>query len=412
MSKTAPLVAIVATLDSKGVEADFLRQRLQALGRQTLVVDIGTAGAPAIEADVSRAELVRVAGDAAPAEPASPAEALTAMGVAAGRVLARLFDEGRLAGAIGVGGGKGSAAFFEAVVDLPYGFPRILVTSARPAMLAAFASRSDLALFPTLVDLFGLNGHTERVLSNAASAIAAMRYEPPSASAKRSVAITAFGVTSAAVAAIKRGLEQAGLEVLTFPANGAGGRTMEAMIAKGSFDAVIDLTTTEIADLLMGGTASAGEGRLTAAGARGIPQLIAPGAVDMVNFGPPDSVPADFAGRLFYRHTPHTTLMRTTVEENRRIALATAERLNAATGPVTVFWPSRGHSDYDREGKPFFDPEADRAWRDALFGAVADSIATLELDCHINDAGFAAACVDWALEATGQDRAVSQEASG
>lgn len=400
MPSRSKSIAVVATLDTKGAEAAFVCETLRHRGEHVLTVDIGTRGTPTFQADYTREHVLQLACNADDADPEQPAKALGRRSDGARTIIHQLFHEETLRGVIGIGGGKGSAACFQAMQDLPYGFPRVLVTSARPAMLAEFAAQADVILYPTLVDLFGLNSFTKPVLANAAHAVAAMHFEPAQQSRRKSIAVTAFGVTTPAANAIKSGLEQSDIEVIVFPANGAGGRAMEAMLANGAFDAVVDLTTTEMADLLVGGTASAGPSRLTAAGKRGVPQLIAPGAVDMVNFGAPDSIPPEFAERTFFRHTPHTTLMRTSTEECAKIGEATAERLNTATGPTTVFWPARGVSDYDRDGQSFHDPQADRAWRDAVFAAVNDAVETKELDCHINDPEFAEACVRWTLRAT------------
>ncbi|WP_439397922.1 Tm-1-like ATP-binding domain-containing protein [Bradyrhizobium sp. PMVTL-01] len=216
------------------------------------------------------------------------------------------------------------------------------------------------------------------------------------------VAITAFGVTTPAANQCLARLAEASVDTIVFPANGAGGRKMEQLIAAGEFDGVLDLTTTELADELMGGTASAGTDRLKAASRQSIPQVIAPGAVDMVNFGRPSSVPDQFRGRHFCSHTPYTTLMRTTPAENAAIGLLTAERLSQARGPATVLWPAKGVSDYDREGGVVRDADADKAWLDAVKDNLRPEIGVRELDCHINDPEFAEAAVTWLLKQLGQ----------
>ncbi|WP_407193258.1 Tm-1-like ATP-binding domain-containing protein [Bradyrhizobium sp. STM 3566] len=378
----------MATLDTKGPEASFLSDIIQTCGRKTVLIDIGTSSGGKTVDSARRS--------------VSPAELLTQIAASARAKVAELLGDGTIDAIVAVAGGKGSAVFGEIVSDLPYGFPKLLVTSARPALLAELATHHDIILYPTLVDLFGINAFTARVLENAGRAISALHYRPTNRKRERKiVAITAFGVTTPAADQCVSLLADAGLHAIVFPANGAGGRKMEQLIAAGEFDAVIDLTTTELADELVGGTASAGPDRLKAASQQQIPQVIAPGAVDMVNFGPPSSVPDRFRYRRFYSHTPYTTLMRTTPAENTNIGALTAERLSQAKGPAIVLWPTKGVSDYDREGGVFRDAEADRAWLQALKTRVRPEVTVRELNCHINDREFAETAVTWIVEQLG-----------
>lgn len=382
-------VAIVVTLDTKGREASYLAGVIEGRCRKTVLIDIGTSNKVA-ENSESESNSVRVA---------SPAELLREIAATTRRKVNDLLQSGAISAIVGIAGGKGSAVFGEIVSDLPYGFPKLLVSSARPALLTELAVHNDIILYPTLVDLFGINAFTERVLENAGRAIAAMHYMPTKHGRKRkTVAITAFGVTTPAANRCVARLGDAGVDAIVFPANGAGGRKMEQLVDAGEFDAVLDLTTTELADELVGGTASAGPDRLKAASRRQIPQVIAPGAVDMVNFGPPSSVPPQLLGRQFYSHTPYTTLMRTTASENESIGRLTAERLYEAQAPTIVLWPAKGVSDYDRDGGIFRNPDADRAWFDAVRQNLPPSIIARELNCHINDPEFAEAAVTWILE--------------
>ncbi|MGY8684396.1 Tm-1-like ATP-binding domain-containing protein [Bradyrhizobium sp. UFLA05-153] len=390
-SSTLRAVAIVATLDTKSSEASYLKDIIEACGRKVVLIDIGTSGSATSTKQPHRNS----------ARVASPAELLKEIAATTSERVRVLLATGAIGAIIGVAGGKGSAVFGEIVADLPYGFPKLLVSSARPALLAELAVHNDIILYPTLVDLFGINTFTERVLENAGRAIAAMNYAPTKYGRKRKVvAITAFGVTTPAANHCVAGLAGAGVDAIVFPANGAGGRKMEQLIAAGEFDAVIDLTTTELADEIVGGTASAGPDRLKAASH--IPQVIAPGAVDMVNFGPPSSVPDQFRGRQLYSHTPYTTLMRTTPSENACIGRVTAERLSRAKGPAIVLWPAEGVSDYDREGGIFRNPDADRAWLEAVKASLAPNIRVRELNCHINDPEFSENATTWILEQLGQ----------
>ncbi|WP_311043991.1 Tm-1-like ATP-binding domain-containing protein [Rhizobium bangladeshense] len=372
-------VAIVATMDTKQPEVSCVADIIRASGRGVVLVDVGTSSVAATRS-------------------ADPAALLADIGRRARNSVNALLAEGRISAIIGIAGGKGSGVFGEVIADLPFGFPKLLVSSARPALLAELAGKSDLLLYPTLVDLFGVNGFTRRILANAAHAIAAMHHKPLSQARRKIVAITAFGVTTPAVNQCVRLLSEKDIEAIVFPANGSGGRKMEALIEAGEFDAVLDLTTTELADDLLGGTASAGPDRLTAASCRGIPQLIAPGAVDMVNFGIVSSVPERFSKRELYSHTPYTTLMRTTPEESFEIGRRTGLKLAAAKGAACVLWPSEGVSDYDRDGGVFYDPEANAAWLSGLRSTLPPSVVVQEMPCHINDPAFAAAAVGWILQ--------------
>lgn len=378
MSSAQGAVAIVATIDTKLAEVSFVASVLKSRGRDVETIDVGTSS---VQAERS----------------SDPASLLATIGQRARATLNELHASGRVTSVLGIAGGKGSGVFGDVIADLPYGFPKLLVSSARPALLAEIASKADVILYPTIVDLFGVNGFTERVLTNAAAAAAAMEFSPRRQSRCKIVALTAFGVTTPAVNRCVELLSAADVETIVFPANGAGGRKMEALIEAGEFDGVIDLTTTELADDLVGGTASAGADRLTAAGRRGIPQVVAPGAVDMVNFGIPSSVPERFAERKFYSHTPYTTLMRTTAKETREIGRRTAVKLGSARGPALVLWPAAGVSDYDREGGVFSDPTANRAWLDGLKAELPEGVEFREMPCHINDTQFAEAAFTWLL---------------
>ncbi|MDE2911885.1 MAG: Tm-1-like ATP-binding domain-containing protein [Paracoccaceae bacterium] len=396
MDRKTAGIALIATLDSKGAEASYLKEKLEALGRSVLILDVGTSGVPKCLADIPRERVAAQAPGYSECE--DQGAMLRAMAKGAGRILADLASNAKITAIGGIGGGKGAGVFHQASCGLPFGFPKVLISSARPALLAEIATTSDTILMPTLVDLFGVNRLTRTILDNAVAVLSELKWNPPAQRQGKTVAITAFGVTTPAVEAIKADLELAGIEVIVFPANGAGGRTMEALIAKRQFEGVVDLTTTEMVDLRLGGTASAGSARLTAAGKAGIPQLIAPGAVDMANFGPPETVPERFGDRTTYRHTPMTTLVRTTAEDMVEIARMTADRLNDAKSPVAVVWPRHGVSDYDRSGHPFHDPAANIAWRQAIGQYLRSDIPIMDTDCHINDREFASLCAEWMIE--------------
>ena len=391
------VVAIVATLDTKSAEAAYVAESLRARGCTPHIIDVGILGQPPLAADTRREDIAHLGGTPLHTliEQGDPGAAMAVMGRGAKARLTALLSRGRLGAVIGIAGGKGTALFGDIVEALPFTLTKVVISSARAAVIGDLAARSNTIVVPTLIDLMGLNDFTRQGLEHAVLLASAARYSPEPPRTAQTVAITAFGVTTPAAMRCVEQLERRGYETLVFPANGTGGRLMERFIAEGLIDAVIDLTTTEIADEIVGGRASAGEDRLLAAGRLGIPAWISAGAVDMVNFGPPETVPERFAGRTFYQHSSQTTLMRTTGDENYAIGLLTAHRVSQGTGPRMVAWPRQGVSDYDREGGPFFDPAADTRWWDGIRDALAPDVATQVQDFHINNPAFADAAVEW-----------------
>jgi uncharacterized protein (UPF0261 family) len=278
-----------------------------------------------------------------------------------------------------------------------------MVSTLASGDIKPYVGTTDICMMPSVLDIAGLNHVSRRIISNAAGAICGMvALEPTGAlDEKPAIAATMFGVTTPCVTAARHILEERGYEVLVFHATGVGGQAMEQLIDDGAFRAVLDLTTTELADEVVGGVMSAGPHRLEAAGRKGIPQLVCPGAIDMVNFGPEETVPAQFRSRNLYRHNPSVTLMRTTPEECAEIGRLTALKLNRASGPVTVLIPLRGVSAIDKVGGPFCSQEALGAYRRALKTLLSPTIRLVELDAHINDEGFADAAVDLLMESLG-----------
>ena len=279
---------------------------------------------------------------------------------------------------------------------LPLGVPKLMVSTLASGQTRPYVGSKDIVMFNAVVDIAGLNRISRTVLSNAARAMAGMVKLPSSVkheSEKQDrplIAATMFGVTTPCVERARQVLEQAGYEVVVFHATGIGGEAMEGLITDGMFAGVLDITTTELADELVGGILSAGPSRLTAAGRKGVPQVISVGALDMVNFGAPDTVPEKFKGRKFYQHNATVTLMRTTMDENRKLGEEIGRKAAAATGPTVIMIPLKGVSAIDQTGKPFDDPAA----RDALCEGVRathGAVELFELDCHINDAEFAEA---------------------
>jgi uncharacterized protein (UPF0261 family) len=391
-SRSRPTVVLVGTLDTKGDEYAFLRDRLRSAGIGTLLVDVGTQGPPRTEPDIPREEVAAARGlDLAAVT--DRGAAVEAMCAAAPLVVRRLFDEGRCQGVLAAGGSGGTAIATAAMRALPIGVPKLAVSTMASGDTSEYVDISDVSLMPAVTDVAGLNSISAGVLARAAAAMAGMVTMAPVdlGEARPVVAATMFGVTTPAVTAARAELERRGYEVLVFHATGTGGRTMESLVEAGLVAGVLDVTTTELADDLVGGVLSAGPQRLEAAGRRGLPQVVSLGALDMVNFGPRDSVPAGFAGRNLYVHNPTVTLMRTTPGECAELGRRLGAKLSAAAGPVALFVPLRGISAIAGEGGPFFDPAADAALLAGLRETLAPAVEVHEVDAHINDETFAVA---------------------
>jgi uncharacterized protein (UPF0261 family) len=388
-------IALIGTLDTKGDEILFVKQRLCALGVRVLVIDAGVLGVPPFQPDVSREEIAALDGTRLEnlAFARDRGKAITAME----RGLASWFREHRdtIAGVLAIGGSAGTNIATAGMRELPVGIPKLMVSTLASGNTRPYVGTSDIAMLYPVADFTGLNRLTRSILANAANAMAGMCSLPtPTATAgdqRPLLAATMFGVTTPCVNRVRELLEAQGFELLVFHATGAGGQAMEQLIHDGFIYGVLDITTTELADELVGGVLSAGPHRLEAAGKLGIPQVISVGALDMVNFGPRDTVPERFRVRTFYEHNPTVTLMRTTPDENARLGEMIAQKANAARGPVKIVLPLRGVSAIDAAGQPFHDPVATAALVESIRGHATVDIK--EIDAHINDLQFAASVV-------------------
>jgi uncharacterized protein (UPF0261 family) len=396
---TSHTILIVGTLDTKGNEVRFLRDRLVAAGLTATVVDIGVLGSPAFQADVTREEIARAAGESI-AELAAAEDrgrAITAMHRGLAAWVRDRRKRGLREGMIAIGGSAGTAIATAGMRELPIGAPKLMVSTMASGDVRPYVGTSDLCMMYSVADFTGLNRLTSTVLANAADAVAGMcghRQPLPQMSSRTLLAATMFGNTTPCVNRVKELLEDRGYELLVFHATGTGGQAMERLVLDGFVKGVLDITTTELADEFVGGVLTAGPHRMEAAGRIGVPQVVSVGALDMVNFGAPETVPPKFAGRLFYRHNPAVTLMRTTPEENKGLGEMLAQKLNHAKGPVVLLLPLRGISGLDRPGQPFFDPVADECLFEAVRTHVGPNVKLLELDRHIYDPEFAAAIAD------------------
>jgi uncharacterized protein (UPF0261 family) len=389
------IIAVLGTMDTKGEEHAFVAALIRARGHKTLVIDVGILDAPKLTPDVTRDEVARAAGAdlASLTARRDRGECVAAMAKGAPAVLAKLAAEKKIDGVISLGGGGGTAIATAAMRALPIGFPKLMVSTLASGNTSQYVDVKDITMMPSIVDVAGLNRISRQILTRAAGAICGMVESVPRPGDDKPVIVASqFGNTTSCVTHARELLEKEGYEVLVFHATGVGGRTMESLVEAGLVSGVLDVTTTEWADELVGGILGAGPKRLEAAAKHAVPAVVTPGCLDMVNFGAPESVPAKFQGRRFYQHNPQVTLMRTTPEECRRLGEILAEKLNASTAPVTVLLPLKGISVISAAGQPFHDPEADAALFGALKSKLRKDIPVLELDCNINDPLFAEAC--------------------
>lgn len=390
MAKT---IALLGALDTKGTEYAFVRQCIEGRGHRTLVIDVGVLESAVVTADVPRDEVARAGGAdlAQLVARRDRGEAVAAMARGAAEIASRLYAENRFDGILALGGGGGTSVACAAMRALPLGVPKVMVSTVAGSDVSGYVGVKDIVMIPSIVDVSGINRISREIFARAAGAVIGMvESVVPAGDDKPLVVASMFGNTTPCVEAAKKTLEQAGYEVLVFHATGVGGRTMESLVESGLISGVLDVTTTEWADELVGGVLAAGPHRLEAAARRGVPAVVAPGCLDMVNFWAPETIPQKFDDRKFYPHNPNITLMRTTPEENRRLGEILAEKINLSVGPVTVLLPLNGVSMIDSPDGPFWWPEADAALYESLRQNLREDIPLVEIDANINDPVFAA----------------------
>ena len=392
-------IAIVGTLDSKGLEHAFVAEQIHQLGHIPLLIDVGTLKEPQFTPDITRKTVLSEAGETFPPEE-DRGQRIAVMARALPIYLAKLAETEKIDGVISLGGGGGTAIATAGMRALPIGFPKLMVSTLASGNTEHYVGTKDIVMFPSIVDVAGLNPISKKIFTKAAGAICGMvsAKAPTSESDKPIIAASMFGNTTECVNLAKEELEAAGYEVLVFHATGTGGKTMESLIESGMVKGVLDITTTELADELLGSVLSAGPTRLEAAGKVGIPTIVTPGCLDMANFGEPDTLPEKYNGRTTYFHNPQVTLVRTNAEECTQLGKWIAQKVNAYNGPVTVLLPTKAISIISAEGQPFYNPEADSALFTAIRENLVPNVKLLELDEEINSAEFASACAQELLE--------------
>ncbi len=392
-------IAIIGTLDSKGEEHGFLAEQIRARGHRVVLIDVGTGSPPSIQPNFTREQVAAAAGLdlAAIVARKDRGECVMAMSQAAPIFLAKLAAVNDIDGVISLGGGGGTAIATAAMRALPIGFPKLMVSTLAAGNIAPYLGTKDIVMMPSIADIAGLNRLSKMIFTRAAGAICGMvEAKLETEGTKPLVVASMFGNTTACVTEAQRILEAAGYEVLIFAATGAGGKSMEALIESGMVAGVLDLTTTEWADELLGGVLTAGPERMNAVAKAKVPAVIAPGCLDMVNFGERDSVPTKYEGRNFYLHNAQVTLMRTTPEECAELGKIIAEKVNRYSAPAAIMIPRKAISVISAAGQPFHDTAADEALFDAIRQNAAVSV--VEFDEEINSPIFAKACAEKLLE--------------
>ncbi|TDE10252.1 Tm-1-like ATP-binding domain-containing protein [Dyadobacter psychrotolerans] len=407
MSSTDKFILILGCFDTKGEIFSYLRNCILELGEKVLTVNTGVMGTTDqfhvdFESDVVVLEGGMTINDLR--KQRDRGQAMDVMGRGAGKIVAKLVEEGKVKAAIGMGGGGGTYIALSAMQFIPLGIPKICLSTLAAKDLSRQIGNKDITLMPSVVDVAGFNGIIKVLIQQAAASICAMSKVGGllNDTEIRRVAISMFGNTTACVDRCTRLLEDKGYEVLAFHATGIGGKTMEALIRENCFDAVLDITTTELADELCSGICSAGPDRMTAAVEMKLPQVVVPGCLDMVNFAHPDTIPSKYTGREFYSWAPDVTLMRTDIAENVILGKQLISHLNRAAAPVSVVLPLKGISQIDQEGGIFYRPETDQVLFETIRSGVNQRVHLIEADLHINDPAFADLLVETLLDMINQ----------
>jgi ABC transporter permease protein len=389
-------IAVAGTFDTKGKEFLYVKELIEELGLKTYMINTGVFNSE-IEVDVSNKEIANEAGYDIDDIVSRRDRAMATEALSKGMelLIPRLYAEGKFDGIISFGGSGGTSLVTPAMRALPIGVPKMMVSTMASGNVSQYVGTSDIIMMPSIVDVAGLNKISKTIFKNAVLAIAGMvgmadKIKEVEEDEKPLIAATMFGVTTPCVDFAKEYLEERGYEVLVFHATGTGGKTMESLIDAGFFKGVLDITTTEWCDEIVGGVLGAGPNRLEAAGRNHVPQVVSVGALDMVNFGPIDTIPEKFKSRNLYKHNPTVTLMRTTVEENIKFGQKIAEKLNASFGKTVLILPLKGVSMIDAPGQPFYGSKEDEALFDTLKNNIdKDKVNIVEMDNNINEKAFA-----------------------
>ncbi len=390
MSKT---IVVLATLDTKGHEAQYLREQIEKCGDKALVIDVGVVGQPAAQADITREEVAEAGGVplAKLLEKPDREVAAPVMAEGAAKIVVRLAEEGKVHGIIAMGGTQGTTLATKVMRALPYGFPKVMVSTMASGNVAPWVDIKDITMMFSVTDILGLNPVMRKILANAAGAVCGMAHVDATLDTgdKPLVGVTTVGITTQGAMKAVEVLEAAGYETIVFHAIGPGGRAMEQMMEEGIIGAVLDFSTIEVSNEMYHALLAGGPKRLTTAGSLGIPQVLCPGAIEVLVYNEPETVPPPFNTRTLIRHSPQITDVRLNAEEMAAVGAEVARRLSATQGEALFLIPRGGFDSYDVEGMGFYDPEADQAFVDALKAGLPANVRVVEYDTYIEDPAFA-----------------------
>jgi uncharacterized protein (UPF0261 family) len=386
-------IVILATLDTKGPEAEFLAEQISKFGHDPLIVDSGVVGAPGAMAGITREQVAAAGGVPLADLLEEPDRSVAAPVMAAGatRLITALVQEGRAQGIVSLGGTQGTTLSTRVMRDLPYGFPKVMVSTMASGNVAPWVDIKDITMMFSVTDIMGLNPVTRKILANAAGAVCGMADVGVTLERgdKPLIAITTVGITTQGAMAAQRVLEAAGYETIVFHAIGPGGRAMEQMMKEGIVGAVLDYSTIEVSNEMFHALLAGGAERLTTAGKLGIPQVIAPGAIEVLVFNEPETVPARYRGRTLIRHSPQITDVRLNPAEMAEVGAEVGRRLQSTTRDAVFMIPTAGYDSYAVQGRGFYDPEADAAFVRALRASAPACVRIVERPTHIEDPDFA-----------------------
>jgi len=394
MRATVKTIIVMATLDTKGKEAQFVREQIESCGLRGLLMDTGVIGHPCVPADISRQEVAEAAGESLAKLLESPTreQAAPAMAEGATRIVTELAAKGEIHGIISLGGTQGTTLSTKVMRALPYCFPKVMVSTMASGNVRPWVGIKDITMMFSVADILGLNAFTRQILANAAAAVCGMARVSKEIHSRDQhlIAITTVGITTRGATSAVETLEKAGYQTIVFHANGAGGRAMEQMMKEGIIDGVLDYATIEVSNELHGAMLAGGVERLTTAGKMGIPQVICPGAIEVLVFGEPATVPDRYRGRTLIRHSPQITDLRLNVPEMAEVGAEVARRLKHTQREAVFLVPNAGYDCYATQGNGFHDPEADAAFVSQLRAGVPEHVRVIERETDIDDPTFAA----------------------
>jgi len=395
-------IVILATLDTKGIETQYVREQIEKLGERALVVDVGVVGQPATKADITRQEVAEAGGTPLATLLQKPDREVAApiMADGATKIITKLAEEGKVHGIVSMGGTQGTTLATKVMRALPYGFPKVMVSTMASSNVAPWVDIKDITMMYSVTDILGLNPVMRTILANAAGAAVGMAQAtvPMESTEKLLVGVTTVGITTQGAMKAIEVLEAAGYETIVFHAVGTGGRAMEQLMEEGVIGAVLDYSTIEVSNEMFDALLAGGEKRLTTAGRLGLPQVLAPGAIEVLVFNEPETVPPPFNTRTLIRHSPQITDVRLNTEEMAKVGQEIAKRLKHTTEEAVFIIPTAGYDSYAVEGEGFYDPEADQAFVDALKTNLPDNIRVIERDTHIEDPAFAREAANLLIE--------------